>query len=468
MSYTEVDFTGLDVADGLTVDEGKLLRQLVEVFKDRLANNRTRMEFYEDKNDLQNIGLTIPASIAQRVDTKVGWAAKAVDYLAARSIFDGFTTVSGTSEALDEVIMDNAFDIEYQKAVSSQLVHGVGFWTVSKGAEGEPKAIINYHNATSAAALWDFRHKRIKCGFVVEDYGLVQMQGGEEYQPTLVVFHTDDFVLEIKRNGNGWAAERKPNMQKRCLMIPMAYFPQDTRPFGKSRISPAVQAITSEMQRAIMRASIHAEVFSSGQKAILGVSDANYEKLNANKYRAAISELMVLGRDENGDVPVVTSFAQQSMEPHLKYQESLMSRMAAETSVPVAAYGLSSNGYTSADALRASTDDLILLAESLNRSNGQAIVQVAKLALAIATNRTVAELDDDEKSLQVHWKNPAMPSAASVADATAKIAGVVPEFGGTEVFWELNGFNEEQRRRVMSDIDGKVKRALTEALLTSA
>lgn len=461
MAQEQVKFTGIDSADGLTADEKQMLAQLVSVFNDRLKNNQKRMTYYEDKNKLKNIGLTIPGDIASRVDTKVGWAAKAVDYLAARSIFDGFTTTSGTSVELDQVTMDNDLAVEYQKAVPSMLVHGVGFWTVSAGIEGEPAAIINYHNATSAAALWDFRHKRIKCGFVIEDYELVSgVSELEEYRPTFVVLHTDAWVLEIQRKGGGWVAERKPNPQGRCLMVPMAYMPQDTRPFGKSRVSRTVMAITDEMQRSIMRASIHAEVFSSGQKAILGASDEQFDQLQSNKFRAAMSELFVMTRDENGELPQLTNFAQQSMEPHIKTQEMLMSRMAAETSVPVAAYGLSSNGYTSSDALRASSDDLILLAEQLNRSNGQALVQVAKLALAIATKRTVDELDDEERNLQVHWIDPSMPSAASVADATAKLAGVVPEFGGTDVFWELNGFNEDQRRRVRLDMENNQQSVL--------
>lgn len=129
-----------------------------------------------------------------------------------------------------------------------------------------------------------------------------------------------------------------------------------------------------------------------------------------------------------------------------------MSRMAAETSVPVAAFGLSSNGYTSSDALRASSDDLILEAENLNRNNGKALVEIARLALAVSGNATIASLPEYASMLEVHWVDPSMPSAASVADATSKLAGVVPEFAGTEVFWELNGFNEDQRRRVKADM----------------
>lgn len=460
MDYEQVNFTGIDSAIGLSESESTMLRQLVAVFNDRLYNNQLRMSYYEDKAPLKNIGLSIPRDIAARVDVSNGLAAIAVDYLASRSIFDGFTTDEGVSEELDSVLSSNEFAVEYSKAVPTQISMGVGFWTVSKGAAGEPAAVINYHNATSAAALWDFRRKRIKCGFVIEDYNLVQYLGKEVYQPSFVVLHTDYAVIEIAKIGSQWEAVRKPHMLGRPLMVAMAYRPNDSKPLGRSRVSRAIMGICDSYSREILRMELHSELFASGQKAILGVSDEQFEALQGNKYRAAMSELFISTRDENGDTPQITQFQQQSMEPHIKAMEMLLARLSAETSIPIAAFGISDKGRTSSEALAASYGDLILEAETLNRNNGKAILEVAKLALAVATNRTLDALTEDEQTLQVHWLDPAMPSAASVADATVKLVSAVPEFGGTDIFWELNGFNEEQRRRVKADMATNQQRAI--------
>lgn len=469
MNYEQVNFNGIDEAEGLNANESIMLRQLVAVFNDRLANNRRRYDFYCDRDPLQSIGLTIPKDIARKVNTDVGWVAKAVDFLAMRSILDNFTTPNGESDTLSEILDENDFKIEYQKSVPSQLVHGVGFWTVSKGGQGEPRAVINYHNATSAAALWDFRKKRVKCGFVVEDYELVQYNGQEVYRPSYVVLHTDYAVIEIERTANGWVAIRKPHLLGVPLMVAMAFKPQDVAPFGKSRVSKSCMAIQSQMRVLIMQCAIHQEVFSSGQKAILGVSDEQFDSLQGQKFRAALSEMLVITRDENGQVPEIANFQQQSFEPFVSSMECLMRRMAAETSLPVAEFGLGfSGGYTSSDALRASSDSIIMEAESLNRNNGKALIEVAKLAVAIATNKTLAELDDDYKKLEVHWIDPSMPSAAAVADATVKLAGAVPEFGGTDIFWEMNGFNEEQRRRVKADMRSNATRAALNEIFKGA
>lgn len=466
MEKEETNFNGITRAGGLTVDEAKMLGDLVQVFTDRLSNNRKRYEYYTDKNPLKNIGLTIPADIARKVSVEVGWAAKAVEYLACRSQFDSLTSIDEKAEQANKLLADNDFAVEYAKAVPSQLVHGVGFWTVSRGEEGEQAVVINYHDATSAAALWDFRHKRVKCGFVVEDYELYKRNGSQEYRPCLVVLHTAEYVVTIQRKGKKWeVVGRQINAQGIPLLIAMPFKPNYNKPLGKSRITPAVMSITDEMQREIMRTSLHAEVYSSGQKAILDLSDDQFETLNANKYRAAISEMLLLTSNDDGTSPTVTNFEQQSMTPHIEAMELLMQRMAAETAVPVAAYGLSSNGYTSSDALRASSDDLIIEAEALNRNNGKTICEIARLAYAIANNKTLADLRSEDFDIKVHWIEPSMPSAASVADATTKLASVVPAFGGTEVFWELNGFNEEQRRRVRSEIENNTLLASAASIL---
>lgn len=454
MDYEQVNFNGIDEAEGLNANESVMLRQLVAVFNDRLHGNKTRMEYYEDKVDYnsKNIGLSTPREIATRVDTSNGLAAISVDYLANRSIFDSFTMDSGVSEELNKLLDANNFAIEYAKAVPSQLVCGVGFWTVSKGGPGEPKAVINYHNAMSAAALWDFRKKRVKCGFVVEDYELVQYMGKEVYQPSFVVLHTDYAVIEIERNANGWVAIRKPHMLGRPLIVAMANKPQDLKPLGRARVSRAVMSICNSYSREILRMELHSELFASGQKAILGVSESQYDALTANKYRAAVSELFVATPNEAGENPEILSFPQQSMTPHIDAMEMILARLSAETSIPIAAFGISDKGRTSSEALQASYGDLVIECEALDRNNGKAILEVARLALAIATNRTLDQLTDDENTLQVHWIDPAMPSAAAVADANVKIAGACPEYAGTEIFFENLGFNEEQRRRVKSEM----------------
>jgi hypothetical protein len=45
-----------------------------------------------------------------------------------------------------------------------------------------------------------------------------------------------------------------------------------------------------------------------------------------------------------------------------------------------------------------------------------------------------------------------MPSVVSQTDAMVKIASVVPEFAGTDVFFEQIGFAEDMRRKAENEI----------------
>lgn len=441
-------------APELPAELSGLVRQLVGVLHDKLARNERQMSYYHDRQPVRNLGIAVPDSFKGKVDTSVGWAAKAVDMLASRSRFDGFTMAGGDSTELDVLMRDNRMAETYAMAVPAELVHSCGFWTVSPGDtdEGEPAAVVNYHDAVSASALWDYRRKRILAGLVVEDMRPKRSGRPGEYEPCLVVIHTTESVTQIARgDGDEWHAETLPNLVGRPLMEPMAYKPSVNRPFGKSRVSRTVMGIVDDMQREILRTSIHSEMFSSVQKAVLGVTDEQFDALTANKYNAAITSLFVATKDKDGDVPQLTQFQQASMEPHVAMMNKLASRMASETCLPVSAFGVDSSVYQSAESLRASTADLVVEAESLNRTNGQALRNVAMLALCVARNRRMADLTEEERSVTVHWKDPSMPSLAAQSDAMVKQAGVVDWLPETSVFWEQLGYDEEQRMRIQSE-----------------
>lgn len=81
----------------------------------------------------------------------VGWSAKAVDLLAQRSSIDGFTFNGEANDFIDNTMRINNLKTAYKMALPSELVYGVGFWTVTDGDDDIP--VIRYFNATRAAAI---------------------------------------------------------------------------------------------------------------------------------------------------------------------------------------------------------------------------------------------------------------------------------------------------------------------------
>ena len=103
---------------------------------------------------------------------------------------------------------------------------------------------------------------------------------------------------------------------------------------------------------------------------------------------------------------------------------------------------------TSSDAIIAQTRTLTLLAEQLNAANGDALYTIALMAQAIAGSKTLDALDDSERAVMAHFKNPAMPSVSVTADAAMKIATARPGFAQTDVFAEMVGFSQADIRRI--------------------
>lgn len=108
-------------------------------------------------------------------------------------------------------------------------------------------------------------------------------------------------------------------------------------------------------------------------------------------------------------------------------------------------YYINDNNLTSSDAILAQSQTLVLLAEQLNASNGASLEMVAKMAQAIKKKVTLEALSEEEKSVIPHFKNPLMPSVAVTA---VKIASVRPNFGSTDTFLEMVGFDQADIRRI--------------------
>lgn len=441
-------------ANGLPQRETQILNDLLLVWSKKLSRNQKRVQYYLAKNKLRDLGISIPPSLTD-VETVVGWPAKAVDALAVRSRFDGFTTDSGEDADLQEVLEANRFKVMYRQAVTSELIASCAFMTVSKGGEGEPPVIVSAYSAVNAAAVWDMRRKRIKHGMTVVD---VDRRPGHEAEPLWVNLYTDDAVWEIKKEGGKWRARRNPHSMGRPMMEPLVYRPTLDRPFGQSRISRAVMSITDSAVRTALRSEVAAEFFTAPQKYLLGADDDVFDTLS--KWEAYIGNIFTVTKDEDGDVPKFGQLAQASMQPHTDYLRSLAARFSGETSIPVSELGVIHDNPASAEAIYACKESLVIEAENLNETNGEALKAIGRMALATLRDVPLDSLDEDAMSIKPVWKNPAMPSIVSQADAMVKIISAMPWIAESRVALEEFGFGEDKITRLMNDKRRAEARAL--------
>lgn len=414
---------------------------LLNLWAAKIGRNRLKMRYYNGRNVLKDFGISIPPQLLT-VETIVGWPQKAVDTMAVRCRFDGFTANDAeTQELLDGVDKRSRLRVKYRQATQSTLIHSCSFATVTMDEYSRSR--IDFYDAEHAAARWDDAQGRIAYGMVITAF--------RDGMPCEATMYTDNAAVHLWLTDYGWWDwEAQPYRMGRPAMEAITYRPTFKKPFGQSRINRAVMSITDSAVREALRTEISAEFFTSPQKYLLGADENAFAK--KTKWEAYIGNIFAVGRDENGDVPEFGQLSQGSMQPHTDYMRSLAARFSGETNVPISTLGVIHDQPASAEAIYAASEPLIIECEDFNDSARDSLKTLACMAIAGELDVALDELDAAQTDFMPDFRNPAMPSVVSQTDAMVKIASVVPGFAGTDVFFEQIGFAEDMRRKAENEI----------------
>ena len=432
---------------GLGPEEQRMLQKLLDVYQNASIKNAQKEKYYEGKIPLSevNLGIALPVGLAG-LEVGCSWGAKTVDVLAGRSMFDGFVGESGEElDDLKRIVQDNNLIAEYPKACRDELKIGCAFATLS--ADDDIRCRIRFHSANSAAAVWDGEKGRIAYGMAVVD---TMPDDKMMWTPSLINLYTDTDIWVLRQSSQIWTAERHPHKMGRPLMEPLIYNPTSTKPFGQSRIKEPIRRLIQGYVRTIANATIGLEFSTAPQKYLLGVTDDQYDVLINQKFKQYVGNILASTTNpETGEKPTFGQLPQGSINPHVQMIRVLATQFSAATGLTVTDTGVVNDANpTSSDAILAQSQTLVSMAEQLNARNGDSLRTIALMALAIANNTTLNELTDAQRSIVAHFKNPAMPSVAVTADAAIKIASVRPEFGATDTFLEMIGFDQADIRRI--------------------
>lgn len=433
---------------GLGAEEVVLLRELLTELKKHESQNRTKNRYYEGKVTLGevNLGIALPEGM-HGLEIGCAWGAKTVDVLAGRSMFDGFVGVNGAEdEDLANIVRENNLLAEYPKACRDELKLGCSFATLSRDDAIGCK--IRFHSAQTAAAMWDGEKGRIGCGLAIID--TVKDETQKHFVPSLINLYTDDAIWVLRRDRDIWSAEMYPHRMGRPLMEPLIYNPTSSKPFGQSRIKEPVRRLIQGYVRTVANATIGLEFSTAPQKYLLGVTDEQFDAVVNQKFKQYVGSILASTvNPETGEKPSFGQLQQGTITPHVEMLRMLATQFSAATGLTVTDTGVVNDANpTSSDAILAQSQTLVAMAEQLNASNGDALRNIGLMALAIKNNKSMDELDDSQKDIIAHFKNPAMPSVAVTADAAIKIASARPEFASTDTFLEMIGFDQADIRRI--------------------
>jgi hypothetical protein len=432
---------------GLPEEEQNQLNKLVKIYNYHQAGNQRKRRYYDGRIRLSevNLGIALPRNMS-KLDIGCSWGEKAVDVLAARSMFDGFVAENGnTADTMTEIVKRNRLIAEYQKACRDELLFGSTFACLSGGPDA---AVIRFYSPQCAAAAWNNEKGRIDCGFAFQD--AKQDESDINWSPMYVNLYTDTATWVLSRETGHWIAEKAPHKFGRPLMEPLIWNASSDKPFGQSRIKSPIRKLIQGYVRTMANATIALEFDTSPQKYILGVTDEQYDAITQSKFDQYVGSIIAATQNpESGSNPVFGQLNQGTLSPHTEMLRILATQFSAATGLTVTDTGVVNDANpTSADAVIAQSQTLIALAGQLNTGNGDGLYQIAQMAQAIELGTTPDALPDEDRGVMAHFRNPAMPTVAETTDAATKIASARPEFASTDTFLEMVGFDQADIRRI--------------------
>lgn len=426
--------------------EADLLARLVKVFGDKRPRNVLRSIYYEGKQPFRDFGIAIPPQIVNQFENVLGWPAKGVNALTDRSVFEGFVSPSGSDDpyGVDRIVFENDLRVELPQAQKSSAIHACSFLTVTQGdtGAGEPDVLVMARAADASAALWD-RRRRSMSGFLsivdVDDQGI----------PTVLVMYTREAVLTLwKTAGGRWRADRRTHGLGRVTVAPLAFTPELNRPFGHSRISRAAMGITDAALRTLVRAEAAAEFYSAPQYWVLG-GDKEAFGAAGGKWSAVMSRIKILEGNDEGNAPDVKRFSGETPQPHVDLLRMWASAFAGDQGLSLDSLGIVQDNPSSAEAIYAAKEDLIVLTGHANRSWGRGAADAARMAVMLRDG--LSEVPDELRDMTSQYTDPALTSPTAKADAFTKLASAIPGFSETEVGLEMAGLTREQIIRFQSE-----------------
>ena len=391
----------------------------------------TRYRCYDMKRTFDAVGSIIPAQF-NAMKPVLGWCERAVDTLADRLVFEGF---SGDDFYMDEIFSMNNRDIFTGAAIKDALIGSCSFVYISEGENGYPR--LQCIDGANATGILDPITNLLTEGYAVlerEDPFSTNSVPTGTGTPTVEAYFTREATYIYTK---GKLTETYPNPANYALLVPMIYRPSANRPFGRSRITRACMALMNSAARTLWRSEVSAEFYSFPQKYVLGLQP---NAVQLDKWAMTISSFMRFDKDSKGDHPVVGQFQQQSMLPYTEQLKMFASAFAGETSLTLDDLGFSTANPSTAEAIKAAHENLRLTAKAAQRSFGTGFINVGFIAACLRDGRAYdryAVRETAAEWLPIFTLEPS--ELGALGDAVGKLQTAFPDYFTEEKLHRLTG-----------------------------
>ena len=397
----------------------------IDYLRNKLMTKRARVNmryrYYEMKHMARDFNISTPPDMRFWMSV-LGWCARGVDVLADRLSFLQFD-----NDVLDlnGIYAVNNSDVLIDSAILGALISACDFIYIAADETGFPQMrVIDGRHATG---IIDPTTNMLKEGYAVIEFN--------EYDMPLVEAYFIPGATTIIEQG------RQPytvtNVAPYSLLVPVIYRPDAVRPFGHSRISRACMSIVDSAVRTVKRSEIAAEFYSYPQKYVLGMSD-DAEAMDT--WRATMSSMLRIDKDEDGDKPQAGQFQAASQTPHTEQLRTFAGLFAGETGLTLDDLGFPSQNPSSSEAIKASHETLRLTARKAQKTFGVGLLNAGYLAACVRDNEPY--LRKQLYRTETKWAplfEPDITALSGVGDAVQKIQTAFPEYFTENKLKELTG-----------------------------
>lgn len=430
---------------GLTGPELEALGQLIELWRVKQPRNRLRQAYLDGIVRPDNLNIAVPDDMVEQLGAVIGWPRKVVFGLSDLLIWDGVTAAGGEENpfGINDLLAETSFDLEIAQTIPSSLTHSVAFLTLRQGVgPGEPPVIIQGHSADWATGLWDRVRRRLSYGLTIDDVD-------DAGRPTRMTLYTVDstYVLVPFPDGNWEVVHAELHGIGAPMMEALPFEPSLDRPLGRSRISRDVMSITQRAMRTVLREELATELFTAPGILLSGVDSDLIDDLRSWDWKLGTVKTISNGEEPEG--PKVTVLPQQSSQPFTEQMRALATELAGVSCLPVSSLGVVQDNPSSAEALYAAKEELVIKAKNAQRVYDGALTRIYMHAVMLRDG--LDEAPDGIRTLATRWGDPAHPSIVSQSDAIVKQVAAMPWLASSPVILEELGYSSSQIARLMSD-----------------
>lgn len=434
---------------GLSDDEQDAITFLLQQLAVKAEPNRIARAYYEARQVVAYMGVTIPPEVARRVQSVVGWGGTVVDVIEERLDWLGWAESGQDSLGLPEIFAQNRLAAEGGFGHLDSLMYGVSFVRVGNGTDGEPSPLITLHSPLDTTGVWNPRARRLDAALTITARS---EHGGE---PSEVVLDLPRVTITAELVRGHW---RVADRDEHGLPVPVVRLPnrpRGSRKGGRSEITRAVRYYCDAAARTLLGMETNRDFYGIPQLTLLGRGQDAFVDGQGNPtsaWRTLAGHAIAIPDDEDAipgkERAEIGQLQVSSPQPFLDQARGWAQLLAAEVGIPTSYLGFVTENPASADAIRAGEARLVKRVERRQTAFGMAWMDVARLALLVRDGDVP---DDFWSRVSCRWRDAATPTRAATADETVKYvgSGILP--ADSQVTWDRMGLTPPEQQRLRED-----------------